>query len=47
MDEYSIGLSMIYDIKAQSKKLYDFVKDTDTPRAAENITPYSLSMWTP
>ena len=35
MDEYGIGLSTIYDIKAQSKKLRDFVKDTDTPKAAE------------
>ncbi len=28
MDEYGIGSSTIYDIKAQSKKLRDFVKDT-------------------
>ena len=35
MDEYGIGSSTIYDIKAQSEKLHDFVKDTDTPKAAE------------
>lgn len=35
MEEYGIGSSTIYDIKAQSKKLRDFIKDTDTPKAAE------------
>ena len=35
MDECGIGSSTIYDVKAQSKKLCDFVKDTDTPKAAE------------
>ena len=34
--EYGVGSSTIYDIKSQTKKLQDYMKATDTPKAAEN-----------
>ena len=36
MVEYGVGSSTIYDIKSQAKKLRDYMKTTDTPKAAEN-----------
>ena len=42
MDEYGIGSSTIYDIKAQSKKLRDFVKDTDNGDKDKAVT-FTLS----
>ena len=34
--EYGVGSSTIYDIKSQMKKLRDYMKATDTPKAVEN-----------
>ncbi|KAK4296722.1 hypothetical protein Pmani_030800 [Petrolisthes manimaculis] len=36
MQDFGIGSSTIYDIKAQAKQLCAFVKVTDTPKAAEH-----------
>ncbi|KAK4317465.1 hypothetical protein Pmani_011467 [Petrolisthes manimaculis] len=36
MQDFGIGSSTIYDIKAQANKLRAFVKVTDTPKAAEH-----------
>ena len=36
MVEYGVGLSTIYDIKSQMKKLRDYMKATDTPKAARD-----------
>ena len=36
MVEYGMGSSTIYDIKSQTRKLRDYMKATDTPKAAEN-----------
>ena len=37
MVEYGVGSSTIYDIKFQVKKLRDYMKATDTRKAAENL----------
>ena len=36
MVEYGVGSSTFYDIKSQMKKLRDYMKTTNTPKAAEN-----------
>ena len=36
MVEYGVGSSTIDDINSQMKKLQDYMKATDTPKAAEN-----------
>ena len=36
MAEYGVGSSTIYDFKSQTKKLRDYMKATDTQKAAEN-----------